>query len=477
MLKIKLIELKKHFIFCEFNLILISAMKNVEKEIQEEVLLKSALNTVNDGVTIIDKELKVIFHNESIRKKFGNITGRKCFEAYRGRTEPCVDCLIFEVMKDGENRKILRDTTLPNGEIRWMECSSGPLKNKEGEIIGAVEIVRDVTEQMRLSKECATLKREVERQARFENIITQSKKMKSIFSLIEKTAPSTSTFLITGESGTGKELIARAIHLNSRRKDKPFIAVNCAAIPENLLESELFGHVKGAFTGAIKTHKGLIPTAENGTIFLDEIGEMPLNLQAKLLRFLQEGTCRPIGDTKTQTYDVRVIAATNRNLEEDIKDKLFREDLFFRLNVIPVYLPPLRERKEDIPLLASHILQQMCDTHSRNINGISAATLKKLIDYSWPGNIRELQNTIEYALHVAEENDTIKDEHLPQKIVSHNTLNQHENLFISIEEYTKRSILALQYECTEEELANKLGISRKNLWEKRKKWSLQKPIN
>ena len=445
-------------------------------DIQEEVLLKSVLATVSDGITVIDKELKVVFHNESIHKKFGDITGRYCYEAYRGRTEPCVDCLIFEVMKDGKQRRVLRDTLLPNGDVRWMECASGALKDNEGTVIGAVEIVRDVTEHMRLSKEVSTLKREMERQAQFENIKTQSKKMKTVFNLVEKIAPTLSTVLVTGESGTGKELIAKAVHINSKRKDKPFVSVNCAAIPENLLESELFGHIKGAFTGAIQNNKGLIATADGGTLFLDEIGEIPLALQVKLLRFLQEGTCRPIGDTKTRQYDVRVISATNKNLEEAVKDKVFREDLFFRLNVIPIHLPPLRERKEDIPLLASHFLQQFCDSHSRNVKGISSQTLKKLLDYSWPGNIRELQNVVEYALHVTPDNETIKDEHLPPKIANEfsntNTLKEH----LSIEEFTKNAILALQNNHTEEEIADILGISRKNLWEKRKRWEMIKPM-
>ncbi len=357
-----------------------------------------------------------------------------------------------------------------------MECVSGALRDKSDRIIGAVEIVRDVTEQMRLSRECATLKREIERQVQFENIITQSKKIKIIFQLIEKVAPTNSTVLITGESGTGKELFARAIHANSLRKDHVFVSVNCAAIPENLLESELFGYVKGAFTGAIRNHKGLIAAANGGTLFLDEIGEIPLALQVKLLRFLQEGTCRRIGDTETQQVDVRIISATNRNLEEAVKDKIFREDLYYRLKVIPVYLPPLRERKEDIPLLATHMLQQLCDSHSRNISGISSQTLKKLIDHSWPGNIRELQNVIEYALHVTEDGQIIKDEHLPPAFANVSNTAGAPQKFMSIEAFTKHSILALQSECTEEEIAETLGISRKNLWEKRKRWSLSRPI-
>ncbi len=443
--------------------------------IKEEVLLKSVLDTVNDGVTIIDKNLNVIFHNEAIRKNFGNIKGRLCYEAFRGRVEPCVDCLILKVLKDGKQRKVLSDTVGPKGQVMWMECASGPLKDNEGNIIGAVEIVRDVTEQMHITEECSILKREMRRQARFENIITQSKTMKQIFSLIEKVAPTDSTVLISGESGTGKELIALAIHTNSNRKNEPFIAINCSAIPENLLESELFGHVKGAFTGAFRNHPGLISTAEGGTLFLDEVGEIPQALQAKLLRFLQEGTCRRVGDTHIQQYDVRIISATNRNLEEAVKDGLFREDLFFRLNVIPIYLPALRERKEDIPLLANHILQQICTEHKRNVTGIASSTLKKLMDYPWPGNVREMQNILEYALHIAEDNDTIKDEHLPPRLQDIQKTMEIKQ-FVSIEEFTKQSILALQNEHKEEEIADILGISRKNLWEKRKRWELNRPI-
>ena len=204
---------------------------------------------------------------------------------------------------------------------------------------------------------------------------------------------------------------------------------------------------------------------------------MPLSLQVKLLRFLQEGACRRIGDTALQHYDVRVIGATNRNLEEAIKDGVFREDLFFRLNVIPIYLPPLRERREDIALLANHILHQMCDTHARHVTGIASHTLKHLMEHPWPGNVRELQNVIEYALHLADDHDTIQDEHLPQKIIHQSTVTAPSQQFLSIEAYTKQTILALQHEHTEEQIADILGISRKNLWEKRKRWNLPRSID
>ena len=446
------------------------------QDLNEEVLLKSVLDTVHDGVTIIDNNLYVIYHNEAIRKMFGNLKGRLCYEAFRGRVEPCVDCQIVKVLKDGKQRKVLSDTVGPHGEVMWMECASGALKDDNGDIIGAVEIVRDVTERMHLTEECTTLKREMLRQAQFENIITQSKAMKQIFNLIEKVAPTDSTILINGESGTGKELIARAIHSNSNRNNESFISINCSAIPENLLESELFGHVKGAFTGAIRNHPGLISTADGGTLFLDEVGEIPQALQAKLLRFLQDGICRRVGDTQTNQYDVRILSATNRNLEEAVKDGLFREDLFFRLNVIPIYIPPLRDRKEDIPLLANHILQQLCSEHERHVTGIDSLTLKKLMDYPWPGNVREMQNILEYALHIAEDDHTLTDEHLPPKFQDKQDMVADHHQFISIEEHTKQTIFTMQDAHSEEEIANVLGISRKNLWEKRKRWGLNRPI-
>jgi PAS domain S-box-containing protein len=444
---------------------------------QGEVLFEAVLNTVSDAITVIDKNLKVIFQNEAVYKIYGSKIGERCFEAYRGRQEPCENCIILDVIKDGKPRRALRDIQLPDGNILWMEIFSGPFRDEEGKIIGAVEVVRDVTEQIRLSEECVTLRREMERQAQFNNIVTQSKKMKAIFRLIERVASTMSSVLITGESGTGKELIARAIVFNSYRKGKPFVTVNCGAIPENLLESELFGHVRGSFTGAVKDHKGLIETADGGTLFLDEVGEIPLPIQVKLLRFLQEGESRRVGDTKVQKFDVRIISATNRNLEEAVRDGVFRQDLFFRLNVIPIFLPPLRERKEDIPPLATHLLQRLCDAHSRNVTGISSEVLKAFMAYPWPGNVREMENVIEYALHLTDEGEPIRPEKLPPNLLGKKDISWSPKDFVSIEEYTKQSILILQRDHSEEQIAEILGISRKNLWEKRKRWGLPRTEN
>jgi len=392
-------------------------MKSDPLKIYGEALFEAVLNTVSDAITVIDKDLKVIFQNEAVQQIYGTKIGERCYQAYRGRKDPCENCIVLDVIRDGKPQRALRDIQLPDGKILWMEVFSGPFKDKDGTIIGAVEVVRNVTDQIRLSEECVTLRREMERQAQFNNIVTQSKRMKTIFRLIERVASTMSSVLITGESGTGKELIARAIVFNSDRKDKPFVTINCGAIPENLLESELFGHMRGSFTGAIKDHRGLIEEADGGTLFLDEVGEITLPVQVKLLRFLQEGEIRRVGDTKVRKFDVRIISATNRNLEEAIRDGVFREDLFFRLNVIPIFLPPLRERKEDIPPLASHLLQRLCDAHSRNVTGISSQTLKIFMNYPWTGNVREMENVIEYALHLTDEGNPIRPEQLPPKLL------------------------------------------------------------
>jgi transcriptional regulator with PAS, ATPase and Fis domain len=437
-----------------------------------EAMFKAVLNTVSDAITVIDKDLKIIFQNEVVHQLYGPKIGEQCFATYRGRKEPCENCICLGVIQDGQPRRALRDIQLPDGNILWMEVFSGPFRDEGGNIIGAVEAVRNVTEQIRLSEECVTLRREMERQAQFENIVTQSKRMKAIFRLIQRVASTTSTVLITGESGTGKELIARAILSNSDRKGKPFVTVNCGAIPENLLESELFGHVRGSFTGAVKDHRGLVETADGGTLFLDEVGEIPLPVQVKLLRFLQEGEFRRVGDTKVRRCDVRIISATNRNLEEAVRDGVVREDLYFRLSVIPIALPPLRERREDIPPLATHLLQRLCDAGSRNVTGISSEALKALMDYPWPGNVRELANMIEYALHLTDDGEPIRPEQLPPKLSGKTDVPGRPGEFLSIEEYTKQSILALERDYSEEQIAEVLGISRKNLWEKRKRWGL-----
>jgi two-component system, NtrC family, response regulator PilR len=258
--------------------------------------------------------------------------------------------------------------------------------------------VREVSENLKWKKEAGYLRRELRRLTGLDNIIGQSSKMRAIFDLIQTVAPQNSRVLITGESGTGKELVARAIHENSSRSTAPFITINCGAFPETLLESELFGYIKGAFTGANENRRGLFQAAHGGTLFMDEIGNMNLAMQVKLYRVLQEGKIRPLGSTEESDVDVRVIAATNKDLEKAIAAGEFREDLFYRLSVIPIHVPSLRERREDIPLLARHFLEGFRKTMDKPVEGISPQAMRHLESYDWPGNVRELENTIERAV-------------------------------------------------------------------------------
>jgi two-component system, NtrC family, response regulator PilR len=258
--------------------------------------------------------------------------------------------------------------------------------------------VHEVTESLRWKKEAGYLRRELRRLTGLDNIIGQSPKMRAIFDLIQTVAPQSSRVLITGESGTGKELVARAIHENSLRAQAPFITINCGAFPETLLESELFGYMKGSFTGANENRQGLFQAAHGGTLFMDEIGNMSLTMQVKLYRVLQEGKVRPIGSTEESDVDVRIIAATNKEFEKEIAEGRFREDLYYRLSVIPIQVPALRERREDIPLLARHFLESFRKTMEKPIEGIAPEAMSKLEAYEWPGNVRELENTMERAV-------------------------------------------------------------------------------
>ncbi|MCX7634491.1 MAG: sigma-54 dependent transcriptional regulator, partial [Syntrophales bacterium] len=266
----------------------------------------------------------------------------------------------------------------------------------------------------RLKEENIVLKDSLKEKFDFGKLIGYSEAMKGIFEKIQKVAATDSTVLIHGESGTGKELVARAIHFNSERRMKPLVPVNCGAIPEELLESELFGHEKGAFTGAIRSRPGRFELAEGGTIFLDEIGDMSPTLQVKVLRVIQERQYERIGGVKTITADVRIIAATNQDLEQLVKDKKFREDLFYRINVIPIYLPPLRERGLDIAILANHFLKKFNEQKGKNVHAIEPSAMECLLNYSWPGNVRELENLIEM-LVVMKGDGAIQRADLPEK--------------------------------------------------------------
>jgi len=277
--------------------------------------------------------------------------------------------------------------------------------------------VGQFAETQLLKKEAGELRRQLRRFTGFDHIIGASTKMRSLFELIETIAPQSSRVLITGESGTGKELVARAIHENSARSKSPFITINCGAFPETLLESELFGYVRGAFTGANENRRGLFQAADGGTLFMDEIGNMSLTMQVKLYRVLQEGKVRPLGSTEESSVDVRVIAATNKDLEKEIAEGRFREDLFYRLCVIPIHLPPLRDRRDDIPLLAKSFLDRYVKSMNKKIEGIDPEAMRRLEVYDWPGNVRELENTIERAVAL-EAGKRISVEGLPERITS-----------------------------------------------------------
>jgi DNA-binding NtrC family response regulator len=258
-------------------------------------------------------------------------------------------------------------------------------------------------EQRRLRTELRRLRSEVEERYRFQNIIGKSDSMRKVFDIVSHISDFSANVLITGESGTGKELIARAIHLNGGRSDKPFVPLNCAAVPETLLESELFGYVRGAFTDARKDRRGLFQEAHGGVLFLDEISEVPLNIQVKLLRVLEDKVIRPLGSNQPEVVDARIISASNRDLEQLVKEGRFRQDLYYRLNVIRIDLPPLRDRREDIPLLVDHFLAKFADQSKRRVTGIRPEAMASLISYHWPGNIRELEHTIERAVLLGKE--------------------------------------------------------------------------
>ncbi|MGZ3514704.1 MAG: sigma-54-dependent transcriptional regulator, partial [Thermodesulfobacteriota bacterium] len=275
--------------------------------------------------------------------------------------------------------------------------------------------LRKAEEREQLRRENQLLRKEIAREYSFENIVSKNEEMQKIFDVIKKVAQYRSTVLITGESGTGKELVARALHYNSERSQNPFMPVNCGAIPENLLESELFGHAKGAFTDAIRTKKGLFEEADGGTLFLDEIGELPGQLQVKLLRVLQDGEIRRIGESKSIQIDVRIVAATVKDLQKEVNEGHFREDLFYRLNVLPIHIPPLRERKEDIPLLIQHFVGKYNQILNKNVADIDHDGLEALMNYKWYGNVRELENTVERAIVLSDKN-YIHLENLPIEI-------------------------------------------------------------
>ena len=334
-----------------------------------------------------------------------------------------------------------------------------------------LQTARNALRQRDLFRENRYLRRELQQRYHFENIIGRSDALTAIFRLVEKIANTTSSVLIQGESGTGKELIARAIHYGSARADAPFVAINCAALPESLLESELFGYVKGAFTGANSNKTGLFKAADGGTLFLDEISEMPASLQVKLLRALQEREFLPLGTTRPVSFDARLIAATNRNLEEEIAGARFREDLYYRLSVFSLTLPPLRERREDIPLLIRFFVEKYCRLLNVPPKTVSEEAMQAMINYEWRGNVRELQNAIERSVTLSDER--IERSHLPQKVLESSPapLDRTDQL-LTLDELERRHILGTLQRVADDKAAAAalLGIDLSTLYRKLKRY-------
>ncbi|HWR73392.1 MAG TPA: sigma-54 dependent transcriptional regulator [Nitrospirota bacterium] len=334
------------------------------------------------------------------------------------------------------------------------------------------QVVRNALKQKNLQTENILLKREIGKDYDFSSIVGGSRALQGIINEVKKIANTKSNVLLLGETGTGKELFARVIHHNSSRRDMPFVPINCSAIPETLLETELFGHVRGAFTGAIATKKGLLGEADGGTVFLDEIGDMSLSLQAKLLRVLEDQAIRPVGSTKAATVDIRLITATNKDLKAQVRSGLFREDLYYRINVISIQISPLRNRKEDVALLVDHFIAKYSHEMGKQVQDVSSDALSLMMNYPWPGNVRELQNVIERAILISD-GTAIGVEHLPEGMSADVPFQLHSfEKKLSIEDYTKAFIKRHQGEYNEKQISEMLGITRKSLWEKRKKWGI-----
>jgi two-component system, NtrC family, response regulator PilR len=384
-------------------------------------------------ILVVDDEpsmremLKIVLKREG----FDVLIARSGTEAMETIKKEPIDLLLSDIrMPDINGVEVLRAAKAQNRDIVafMMTAYASTDTAVEAMRLGAVDYftkpfsmdelklkLRRHLESHKLKIENLLLKRALETSYEFSNIIGRSDQMIAIFKLIETIAKTSSTILLTGQSGTGKDMVARAIHIHSLRKDQPFVALNCGALPETLLESELFGHMRGAFTGADSNKKGLVEVAERGTIFLDEIGEMPPTMQVKLLRVLQDRKFRRLGGTEEVHADIRIIAATNQDLEARVADGKFREDLFYRINVIPIHLPPLKDRREDIPLLAEKFLLRFAAQMEKPVRSISHEAMELLTAYSWPGNVRELENVIERAVAL-EQTPVVLPETMPQHV-------------------------------------------------------------
>ena len=374
----------------------------------EEIVIQSCLrilsdedydiDTVPNGIEAVEKINKVDYDMLILDIMMPKMTGMEVLQRVK-ETHPDMDVIMITGLNE-------IDTAVKAMKLGAFDYLPKPFDPEELELV-----VNRAFERRKLLQENVHLKKEVSARYSFENIIGSSPPMQNVYRLVARCAPTNSTVMLRGESGTGKELIARAIHFNSLRKDHPFITVDCASLSENLLESELFGHVKGSFTGAVSNKKGLLEAADGGTLFLDEIGNISMSTQAKLLRFIEEREFKAVGDTRTKSVNIRLITATNKDLEGMVGEETFRDDLYYRINIFPIEIPPLRDRRDDIPALAFHFLNLFGKQMDRKVKEFSAGAMNLLMNHDWPGNVRELENVVHRAVILASD-DIIRQGHL-----------------------------------------------------------------
>lgn len=435
--------------------------------------LEAIFRSVSDGIITFDKEMRVMEANDAIQRICG-IDQKEIIGIQRSHISYKCDNSCYNILKETLTRQeTMKESRVkcrhPDRPHQTTTLTSSPLMDNNNQSIGAVLVIRDVT---RLND----LERELRERHHFHNIIGKSKKMQEIYSLIEDLSHTDTTVLITGESGTGKELIAKALHYSGPRAFKPLVTVNCSALAENLLESELFGHVKGAFTGALKNKIGRFQAADQGTIFLDEIGDISHVIQLKLLRVLQEKELERVGDSTPHKVDVRIIASTNQKLMDKVKLGEFREDLYYRLKVVEIVLPPLRERREDIPLLVKHFCDYFNKRFKKEIESVTDEVFHSFMQYPWPGNVRELEHAIEHSFVLCH-GDNITQEHIPSEIREYYIFNKTiggKNEFEGIQGILN----ALEKSAwNKAKAARLLGISRQTLYRKIRDNNLSEPLS
>jgi PAS domain S-box-containing protein len=424
------------------------------------------LDSVAEGVFAVDRDWRITYFNKAAERITGftkkEAVGQHCYNIFRASC--CQEgCVLRQSMETGRDITGLRIDILDrNNKEKPISVSTAVLKDSSGDVTGGVEIFRDISV-------VEELRREIKKTYRFRDMVSKNHRMQEIFSLIPDVASSRASVLIQGPTGSGKELLARAIHFESPRADKPFVKVNCGALPDALLESELFGHVAGAFTDAKTSRKGRFELADGGTMFLDEIGDVSPAMQVRLLRVLQEGMFEPVGSSESIAVDVRVISATHRDLKDLVAEGTFRDDLFYRINTVVLRIPPLKERLEDLPLLVEEFLDKFNSLTGKSVGSVSSSTMGILMRHDWPGNIRELEHVIEHAF-VLVKGETIRPEHLPPGMGASDSGQG----LAPIERSERSAILeALEENAFDRaKTSRQLGISRTTLWRKMKRYGI-----